>query len=55
MNKRKKRLLKIRNAELSIENTLLGCRACKHYNWSLEDDVAWKNFYYLVALARKAK
>lgn len=55
MKNRKLRLSKIKDAELSVTESLLKMRSGKVCFVTTEDDEAFKKLYYLSALARKAK
>ncbi len=52
-SQRKYRLKRIKEAQLSIEDSLLEMRKCKNCNPTLERDEAFEWLYYLVRLAKK--
>lgn len=53
--KRSRRLKKIKEAQNSIENSLLQMRKCASCNVTLQHDKAFQWLYYLIALSKKSK
>jgi hypothetical protein len=51
---RQKRLLKIKEAEMSIADSLLQMRKCPDCNPTLEQDDSFKWLYYLIYLAKQS-